>query len=983
MTSTPLPRLRASVIRCGVLPLAAALHAAAQPAAPAARVAAEETIQLNPFEVQADSDKSYGALNSNSITQFNVELDKLPISADIFTQSFMGDTGLTSTFDVINGYSAGIGQGSATATASTTAVTNSPQDKPNGIMLRGLSGTVLKINGFLTNGASGSPSGNTFDVERVEVINGPQALLYGNGGGGGVVNTVYNQARFGSPSAGRVLYQVGQYGDKQGMIDYGVGSDTFALRLDLYDQAWQSHRLNIGGPQRGIYGQLAFKVLGNTVVRLSAEGIDMQWNKATDVTFTGVSTANDARNGQHLRYLLATNQIAASATGPSGSGAILNGQLNWDNVDSLEGIWDSYYYNSQYYELNAETQWNSWLSSQLKVGWARFTADILNPGVTLYAPTNATNPTGTWAMGITGTPMTDNTEPSYSKGIRYTLYAHNDLFQGAAQSSTILGVDSFRQDAHQFLYTYFQADSNWAVITTPGVTANNGRTMIPKLYWSVNNGLVQYPYMKPNATRIVYNGVNYIRMIDNPVNPAAISPGNPLGVTLNGATYQIGSTNQHGIYGVNLTSWDGGRLNTLLGFRYGTAYGETANTAGPAKIVDSKNLSVNAGLDYQVTQWLHPYVSVSSSYNPPSTSAVQNDPYGNPSLIAHAFGEEAGVKVATPDGKLSGSLALYHTGSKDEQYAITSTLLRDINPSGLNGQFASPSTILSLERNTTGGQITLTAAPTSGWNLRLSAAVVKGTLASDKSYGQLYNDQFHENSAGAVTYADGSQVYVSPTYNSKTPTVSATTAGAIPLTVALLNNPSSPYYANPLPVSGQINPASAVATVLKTSDPVHGSILTGAVGLPISSIQINPGFTPPGTIVAAKSGDITNGFPRYSVNFTSVYTWQTGWAKGFKAGGSASAAWDNLLYYYYPNGVSPTAPRIPLYWPTIAIFNAVIGYGHRIGRFEWSTQLNVNNLLNHYKVVLLPDANLGFSGINDATWSAQPRQVLWTNTISF
>ena len=39
----------------------------------------EQTIQLNVFEVLADRDDSYGALNSNSVTRFNTELAKLPV----------------------------------------------------------------------------------------------------------------------------------------------------------------------------------------------------------------------------------------------------------------------------------------------------------------------------------------------------------------------------------------------------------------------------------------------------------------------------------------------------------------------------------------------------------------------------------------------------------------------------------------------------------------------------------------------------------------------------------------------------------------------------------------------------------------------------------------------------------------------------------------------------------------------------------------
>ena len=59
--------------------------AATVPAKP--QVSAEEAVQLSPFEVAADHDDSYGALNSNSITRFNTELSKMPVSADIFTQA--------------------------------------------------------------------------------------------------------------------------------------------------------------------------------------------------------------------------------------------------------------------------------------------------------------------------------------------------------------------------------------------------------------------------------------------------------------------------------------------------------------------------------------------------------------------------------------------------------------------------------------------------------------------------------------------------------------------------------------------------------------------------------------------------------------------------------------------------------------------------------------------------------------------------------
>ena len=91
------------------------------PAAPAPRVptsseirgggkeAKEETVRMSAFEVAADPDSSYGALNSNSITRFKVELDKMPVSADVLNEAFMNDVGAWDIDNMLREYSAGAG----------------------------------------------------------------------------------------------------------------------------------------------------------------------------------------------------------------------------------------------------------------------------------------------------------------------------------------------------------------------------------------------------------------------------------------------------------------------------------------------------------------------------------------------------------------------------------------------------------------------------------------------------------------------------------------------------------------------------------------------------------------------------------------------------------------------------------------------------------------------------------------------------------
>jgi hypothetical protein len=271
--------------------------------------------------------------------------------------------------------------------------------------------------------------------------------------------------------------------------------------------------------------------------------------------------------------------------------------------------------------------------------------------------------------------------------------------------------------------------------------------------------------------------------------------------------------------------------------------------------------------------------------------------------------------------------------------------------------------------------------------MRLSAAIEDGHISNNAAYTPYYNDQFHENAAGQVTYADGALVYVNSTaFNSKTPVVASTSAGAVPLTVALMNNPSSLYYAFPVNPNGSILSSSALATVLKTTSTTDGSILTGATGLPISNIQITPSFGTPGAITIFQAGERTLGTPLYSLNFTSLYVFDTGWMKGILAGGTVNAYFDTVSYYYSPATItSSNAGLVPFYAPDAIILSPIVGYEHKFRRITFKVQLNITNVLNHYDVVLNPSPVTGYSVPANVTASfyGEPRLYTLTTSIKF
>jgi outer membrane receptor protein involved in Fe transport len=997
--------------------LPASLVAQAQPAPASAASAngkkASDVVELSAFEVQADSDTSYGALNSASITRFNVEMEKMPVSADIFTETFMKDVAATSVEDTILGYSAGTGYGSATDNGAGTGAANQPGDRTGNayIQIRGMNTPAMQRDGFMPVGAFGNPGStavgrtDNFDLERVEVIMGPQALLYGGGGAGGVINVTSKAARFTSNDRlfshvrGSALYRIDQYGSKRGELDFGFGTRHIAARFAFMDESTSSRRINIGGATTGQYGQFAFRLFDQsipTTVRLSASATMNRRRLVTAPSLT--ATAADPRNGLNLHYILATHQEGATnpVTGtPYAAGAILNGKLNWSNVDSLAaGYAFQEPISNQIYTVTVDQKWTQWLTTQVGVGYDNYTDRRINPGFTFFAPNSGANNTANWAAGET---PADSWQPARTKGGRIAGLITKNFWGGRAKTQTFFGADYIRTDFGQIGYNWYQADSNWNIITAPGTTitsANSGRTPLGQLRWSLNDGPVLYPFADPSKDRAVYNGINYVRALNNQPQPNLIVPGaNPLGVPNTGNYIQTKIFNK-GQYAMNYTQWFDGKLNTLVGVRHGSYISDRFQQPSSSRtrwLTIKEKTNFNVGVDYELTSWLNPYVNISDSVEPPFL-ANTNDPYNEPPAAAHGVGWEAGTKFGIHKLGISGSFAYFQTNAKTAIYNINGSITTEINPAGLNGGGGGSN--VNVDKVTNGMNLQLTANPVKNWRLRFSASAQDGKIGTAKSYEQVYNDQFYATSAGVVTYKDNTPVFV----NGGTTAVAATAAGATPLTITAMSTPGNFYYANPDPISGRINSGAVVANILKgTGDAAninaHGQIITGATMLPISQLQLNKalaGINPPGTIVATRVGDKTTNYPEYSANMTSVYKFDgENFLRGFEIGGTVSMSWKNRAYYYYATPVTAanalTLRRTLLYAPDQKQFNLITGYSHKWGRYLWRTSLNVNNLFNHYEIKVLPNATTGFNTITslNATWYGQPRAFLWTNSVAF
>lgn len=1003
------------------LALSAAAFAQIAPPAPptAATKKSAEVVALNPFEVKAEADNSYGALNSNSLTQFNTALHQTPVSADIFTAEFMRDIAATSVEEMLNGY--GAGAGTVMSNPDSDALNQQPGDRVGNqtIGIRGTGGGAIRRDGFAATGAANNFGStavgitSTFDVERADVVRGPQGLLYGAGGAGGTVNTVSKRANF-NQQRGAATWRIDQYGSKQAQLDYNTGGDRLAFRFALLDDAQRYRRLFIGYETRGYYGQLAWKIDAlRTVVRVQAQQtINERILNTNQENIAFTNAATDPRHNFGLAYMLRNGLAGAinPATGqPWPRGAIANGQLTWDNLNAWAGWSASEYVTNKAYAVLTETVWTKWLSTQLNILYNDYQSDRANGGIAnLSAPLLNGNPLNEWANGAT---LADVEQPTRRWAARGAAMITKSFFNDRAATQTLIGYDIEWADSGPTDYGYYLADQNFNVVYDPRLPTNLGRTPMPRIWWSVANGPQKKPLPRGGwpTPRVSFAGQNYVRMANNPRDPSWVRPNNPLGLAqLAGLPGVSGQNNDGhnwenrtaGLYASNYTTWWGDRFATLVGVRSNENLKRTPNitatVAEPWAVSTQTDRSYNLGVNARLTDAIRPFYSFSSTYNVPLVNA--NDPLGNAPRTSSATGHEAGLKFTTRDQRYSGSVQYFTTNSKDEMINAGTGVRDLVNPTGLNGAHNGPAGAknqwTNLDRTTSGLELILTASPTSNWRVRLAATSADGKNLTDKKYPLLWNDQFHLRN-GAVTYQNGAAflVPVDPAVitarianlNAQVDPAAILAQGATaPLTLAMMNDRTNPYWAQPADDNGRLQ-TSNLRRVLQFFVGPNGTALTGTTGLPVSQIPYfwsDPNGTK-GETVVAKKGESTVGYAQYRFVLTNNYTF-TGdnFLKGFGIGGTVALGLKNRTFYYNTPGGGRERFGSPDLWQ----INLVTSYRRKIGkRFLWTTQVNIDNAFNHYLLGTLPNNGSGFTVPANlaVTFYGQPRSYVWTNSVSF
>lgn len=137
-----------------------------------------------------------------------------------------------------------------------------------------------------------------YNLEQVEILRGPNALLFGRGGTGGVLNRVTKKGVLGERFVG-FKTSVDTFGAADVQIDANFDvSDNAAFRVNAYYEYLNNHRDFYDGNRFGINPTLRFELTPSTVIDLSYEYINNE--RFVD---RGIPSDNDGLPAEQLRNI--------------------------------------------------------------------------------------------------------------------------------------------------------------------------------------------------------------------------------------------------------------------------------------------------------------------------------------------------------------------------------------------------------------------------------------------------------------------------------------------------------------------------------------------------------------------------------------------------------------------------------------------------------------------------------------------------------
>jgi catecholate siderophore receptor len=212
------------------------------------------TQTLTPVVVKADATRRarYSARRTRSATRTDAELRDVPQAITVLNRDLMADQSMQNMADVVK-YVPGITMGQG----------EGHRDSPT---IRGQSSTA----DFFSDGVRDDAQylRDLYNVERVEALKGPNAMVFGRAGGGGIINRVMKEAEW-VPTRSLML-EGGSFEHRRVAIDAGDGFGRLAARVNGVFEDSRQFRDATDLERYGI-APTATLLAGSTLLKLSYE----------------------------------------------------------------------------------------------------------------------------------------------------------------------------------------------------------------------------------------------------------------------------------------------------------------------------------------------------------------------------------------------------------------------------------------------------------------------------------------------------------------------------------------------------------------------------------------------------------------------------------------------------------------------------------------------------------------------------------------
>ena len=168
-----------------------------------------------------------------------------------------------------------------------------------------------------------------YNVEQVEILKGPNALLFGRGGTGGILNRVTKKAMV-RENFGSFDFGIDSFGGSDLAADYNVetGANT-ALRFNIHSDALENHRDHYDGDRFGFNPTMRIELS-------SATSLDLSYEHADHERFIdrGIPTYNGEPEEAFEKVTFGDPKINTTTL----EADIFRGSLNHDFSDTSKGV---------------------------------------------------------------------------------------------------------------------------------------------------------------------------------------------------------------------------------------------------------------------------------------------------------------------------------------------------------------------------------------------------------------------------------------------------------------------------------------------------------------------------------------------------------------------------------------------------------------------------------------------------------------------